>query len=89
MNFMNALRGRWQQANSLLCVGLDPDPARLPLTYLSRSEPLFDFCKNIIDSTADYVCAFKPQIAHFAAQGAESVLEEIIDYIHNAIALMP
>ena len=89
MNFMNALRGRWQQANTLLCVGLDPDPARLPLAYLSRSEPLFDFCKAIIDATADYVCAFKPQIAHFAAHGAESVLEEIIDYIHNAHPSVP
>jgi orotidine-5'-phosphate decarboxylase len=89
MNFMNALRGRWRQANTLLCVGLDPDPERLPRAHLSRTEPLFDFCKTIVDATADYVCAFKPQIAHFAAQGAESVLEEIIDYIHNAHPAVP
>jgi orotidine-5'-phosphate decarboxylase len=89
MNFMQALRGRWQQANTLLCVGLDPDPARLPLAHLSRTEPLFDFCKTIVDATADYVCAFKPQIAHFSAQGAESVLEEIIDYIHNTYPAVP
>jgi orotidine-5'-phosphate decarboxylase len=89
MNFMNALRARWRQANSLLCVGLDPDPARLPLAHLSRTEPLFDFCKTIVDATADYVCAFKPQIAHFSAQGAEPVLEQIINYIHHTHPGLP
>ncbi len=83
MNFLQAVRARWQQANTLLCVGLDPDPVRLPLAHLSTHEPLFDFCKQMVDATAEFACAFKPQIAHFAAQRAEGVLEQIIAYIHS------
>lgn len=83
MNFVQALRARWNNVNSLLCVGLDPDPARLP-EYLPRADALFRFCTGIVDATAPYVCAFKPQIAYFAGQGREDVLEEVIDYIRNA-----
>lgn len=84
MNFITALQHRCQQANSLLCLGLDPDPLRLPLLHLPQSDALFTFCREIVDATADLVCAFKPQIAHFAAQGTEPVLEKLIDYIHSA-----
>lgn len=84
MNFMQALRTRWQEKNTLLCVGLDPDPSRLP-----AGVGLFDFCRQVVDATAHDVCAFKPQIAHFAAQRAESVLEELIAYIHAAYPNLP
>ncbi|WP_085314731.1 orotidine-5'-phosphate decarboxylase [Derxia lacustris] len=83
MSFNSLLRSRWTNANTLLCVGLDPDPHRIP-PQLPRNDALFQFCRVIVDATADYACAFKPQFAHFAAQGAEEVLEELIDYIHNA-----
>jgi len=83
MRFIPALRSRWASANTLLCVGLDPDPAKLP-AHLPREDALFGFCRAIVDATADYACAFKPQIAYFAAQRGEDVLEELIDYIHNA-----
>lgn len=83
MTFLNALTARWRAVESLLCVGLDPDPQRLPADG-PRDEALFSFCKTIIDATARYACAFKPQIAYFAGQGREDVLEELIDYIHNA-----
>ena len=83
MTFLDVLNARWRAVDSLLCVGLDPDPKRLPQSG-PRDEVLFGFCKTIIDATARYACAFKPQIAYFAGQGREDVLEELIDYIHNA-----
>ena len=64
----------------MLCVGLDPDPARIP-SVLGGS--VFDFCMAIIEATADVVCAFKPQIAYFAAVGAERDLERVCTVIRE------
>ncbi|HEY5780793.1 MAG TPA: orotidine-5'-phosphate decarboxylase, partial [Lysobacter sp.] len=84
MNFMQALRTRWTQANSLVCVGLDPEPAKFPAKFRDDSDAVFAFCRDIVDATAPYVCAFKPQIAHFAALGAEDALQRLIAHIHAA-----
>ena len=70
--------------DSLLCVGLDPDPLRIPRHLTDRSDAIFEFCRAIVDATADLVCAFKPQIAYFAAQRAEEQLEALIAHIHQA-----
>jgi len=70
--------------DSLLCVGLDPDPARMPQHLAGKSDAIFTFCRAIVDATADLVCAFKPQIAYFAAQRAEEQLEALIAHIHHA-----
>jgi orotidine-5'-phosphate decarboxylase len=82
MNFMSALRAAWRERDSLLCVGLDPDPARLPVSLAGQAQGIFSFCRDIVEATADFVCAFKPQIAYFAAQRAEDQLEALIEYIH-------
>ncbi|TVT55200.1 MAG: orotidine-5'-phosphate decarboxylase [Azoarcus sp. PHD] len=82
MHFMTALKGAWQQRNSLLCVGLDPDPARFPAHLQNKPDAIFEFCKQIVDATADLACCFKPQIAYFAARRAEDQLEALIDHIH-------
>ena len=82
MHFMQTLRTRWQQADSLLCVGLDPEPAQFPAVLRDDPDAVFAFCRAIVDATADLVCAFKPQIAHFAALGAEDALERLIAHIH-------
>jgi orotidine-5'-phosphate decarboxylase len=82
MDFMKALRAAWLERNSLLCVGLDPDPARLPSPMAGRPRGIFEFCRTIVDATADLVCAFKPQIACFAACRAEDQLEALIEHIH-------
>jgi len=58
----------------MLCVGLDPDPSRFPEVVHGS---VLDFCTAIVDATADLVCAFKPQIAYFAAVGAERELEQL------------
>jgi orotidine-5'-phosphate decarboxylase len=65
----------------MLCVGLDPDIARFPQTLRGDANNIEKFCKEIVDSTGDLVCAFKPQIAYFAAVGAEKQLENICEYI--------
>ena len=84
MHFMTALKAAWAQRNSLLCVGLDPDPARFPAHLQGRPDAIFQFCKAIVDATADLVCCFKPQIAYFAARRAEDQLEALIEHIHAA-----
>ena len=82
MNFMDSLNAAWQKNNSLLCVGLDPDPAKFPSHLKGTPDGIFEFCASISDATADLVCCFKPQIAYFAAHRAEDQLEALIAHIH-------
>lgn len=82
MTFIQALRERWQRADSLVCVGLDPEPAKFPARFQEIPDAVFAFCRDIADATADYACAFKPQIAHFAALGAEDALRRLIAHLH-------
>jgi orotidine-5'-phosphate decarboxylase len=84
MNFMSQLRHRWREADTLLCVGLDPEPEKLPAHLRADADGVFEFCRAIVDATADLVCAFKPQIAHFAALGAEDALQRLIAHVHSA-----
>ena len=83
MNFVHALNAAWRDRNSLLCVGLDPDPAKFPAHLQGKPDAIFEFCKGIVDATADLVCCFKPQIAYFAARRAEDQLEALIAHIHE------
>ena len=82
MNFIEKLELAQQKNNSLLCVGLDPDMTRLPHICRKSAEPFFNFNRSLIDATADLVCAYKPQIAHYAASGAEAELLATIRYIN-------
>jgi orotidine-5'-phosphate decarboxylase len=81
--FREQLATAWQQNDSLLCVGLDPDPAKFPAHLQGKSDAIFQFCAAIADTTADLACAFKPQIAYFAANRAEDQLETLIAHIHE------
>lgn len=83
MTFIEKLSSAWTERNTLLCVGLDPDVTRFPAALQGRSDAIFSFCKEIIDATADVACAFKPQIAYFAALRAEDQLEAICDYLRE------
>ena len=83
MKFIERLEQSSRQRNSLLCVGLDPDPARFPAQLAGRSDAIFEFCRAIVDATADLVCSFKPQIAYFSARRAEAQLERLIEHIHR------
>ena len=82
MTFIDTLNAAWQKNNSLLCVGLDPDIAKFPEHLKGKPDAIFEFCKSIADATADLVCAFKPQFAHYAALRGEDALEQTIAYIH-------
>ncbi|MGB5707492.1 MAG: orotidine-5'-phosphate decarboxylase [Arenicellales bacterium] len=80
--FKQKLNIAWRKRNSLLCVGLDPDPDKIPSSIVG-SDRLYLFNQKIIDATAPWVCAFKPQIAYYSAVGAEHELAQTIDYIHK------
>ena len=82
MTFVDSLKQAWRRNNSLVCVGLDPEPARFPAHLRDDPDAIFEFCRAIVDATADLVCCFKPQIAHFAAHRAEDALERLIAHIH-------
>ena len=82
MHFMHSLRQAWARHDSLVCVGLDPTPAKFPAHVRAEPDAVFAFCAAVVDATADLVCAYKPQIAHFAALRAEDALERLIAYIH-------
>jgi orotidine-5'-phosphate decarboxylase len=83
LTFLRQLDASWNASSSMLCVGLDPDPARMPLPLDGVHGATETFCKAIIDATADLACAFKPQIAYFASQGEEATLERICRYVRE------
>jgi orotidine-5'-phosphate decarboxylase len=83
MKFLEQLKAAWTRNDSLVCVGLDPELERFPPRLASQPSPIFEFNRAIIDATADLVCAYKPQIAHYAAYEAEDQLERTIEYIHQ------
>jgi orotidine-5'-phosphate decarboxylase len=83
MSFLAGIRSRWTDANTMVCVGLDPEPSRFPAHLREDPDAVFSFCKAIVDATADVSACFKPQIAHFAALGAELALARIIRHVHD------
>ena len=83
MNFPAKLERATRKNRSLLCVGLDPLAEKLPKALQSSSRPLADFNRAIIDATADLVCAYKLQIAYYAAQSAEEQLMHTLDYLRK------
>ena len=89
MSFTQKLAAAWRRNDSLLCVGLDPDVKRLPAHLQQQPDGIFTFCKQIIDATHDLVCAFKPQIAYFAALGAEDQLQAVCDYLRITYPHLP
>jgi orotidine-5'-phosphate decarboxylase len=89
MTFVQMLQAAQQRNGSMLCVGLDPDPARLPSSLQGDTSRIYDFCARIVDATADLVIAFKPQIAYFAAHGAEAQLEKLMQHMRRAAPQVP
>ncbi len=87
--FNQQLQSAWASQGSMLCVGFDPDPKRLPLSLQGKPEGIFEFCREIADATADLVCAFKPQFAYFASQRAEVQLEKLIQHLKDKYPHIP
>ena len=89
MNFIDQLGNARTLNNSLLCVGLDPEPARFPGAWKGDASKIFDFCAAIVDATADQAMAFKPQIAYFAAHRAEDQLERLMAHMRRVAPKVP
>lgn len=81
MTFTDQLQQAWTKKNSLLTLGLDPDPTRFPTHFKNSPTAIYDFCVGIVDACAPYVSAFKPQIAYFSSAKAEDQLERLCAYI--------
>ena len=89
MKFTEQLLHAERTNDSMLCVGLDPEPAKFPGDWQGDTRRIFDFCAAIVDATRDLVIAFKPQIAYFAANRAEDALERLIAHIHRTAPEVP
>ncbi len=89
MNFIAKLQHAQQLNDSMLCVGLDPEPSKFPGTWKGQPDRIFDFCAAVVDATKDLVCAFKPQIAYFAAHRAEDQLERLMAHMQRVAPHVP
>lgn len=89
MTFLEMLTGAQARNNSLLCVGLDPEPSKFPGNWVNDPTRIGHFCAAVVDATKDLVGCFKPQIAYFAAHRAEDQLEWLINYIHKEAPGVP
>ncbi|MDO9005063.1 MAG: orotidine-5'-phosphate decarboxylase [Aquabacterium sp.] len=89
MNFTDQLQHAQRHHDSMLCVGLDPEPSRFPGAWKDQPARIYDFCAAIVDATKDLVCAFKPQIAYFAAHRAEDQLERLMAHIKRVAPQVP
>lgn len=89
MYFTDMLVAAERQNQSMLCVGLDPEPSRFPLPWRDDPRRIYDFCAAIVDATADVAVAFKPQIAYFAAHAAEDQLERLLAHIRVRAPQVP
>lgn len=89
MKFVDKLNKAWKDQDSLLMVGLDPDPRRFPAELKNNTKAIKDFCIRIINATAPFACGFKPQIAYFSALGAEDQLQDVCAYIREKHPNLP
>jgi orotidine-5'-phosphate decarboxylase len=89
MRFTDQLQAAATKNNTLLCIGLDPEPAKFPEPWKGDTDRIHDFCSAIVDATKDLVLAFKPQIAYFAAARAEDQLERLIAHIRRVAPHVP
>lgn len=89
MKFTAALAAAERRHDSLLCVGLDPEPSKFPGAWKGDAGRIYDFCAQIVDATKDLVIAFKPQVAYFAANRAEDQLERLMAHIRRVAPDVP
>lgn len=88
-SFLSKLKVAWKKQQSLLQIGLDPNPEFFPIELRNKPGAIFQFCRGIVDSTAPYACSFKPQIAFFSANRAEEQLEDLCAYIRRNYPDLP
>ncbi|HEY6407707.1 MAG TPA: orotidine-5'-phosphate decarboxylase [Ktedonobacteraceae bacterium] len=92
MNFLDKLLNASRQQNTLLCVGLDPEPGRFPnaLREMPVEQAVVHFCRAIIEATVTFVCAFKPNVAFFEALGPSGmrVFQKVLTAIPTHIPVI-
>lgn len=90
MTFLDKLAEAQRRNRSWLCLGLDPVLAKMPLPLHKEDDPLLPFNKAMIDATADLVCAYKPNLAFYLAEGAAGLiaLERTIAYIPDHLPII-
>ncbi len=83
MSFLDKLSECVQRNNSLLCIGLDPDPDCLPEGYSRDAQGVAAFNRAVVEATNDLVCAYKPNLAFYEAMGSAGLhaLEETLSHI--------
>jgi orotidine-5'-phosphate decarboxylase len=83
MNFTERLRLSQENHNSLVCVGLDPDPLKLPRHLQGKDDDVVAFCRGIIEATHEVACAYKLNLAFFEAMGDRGphILREVLALI--------
>ena len=82
-SFADRLSEALETSGSLVCIGLDPDAAKLPADLRADPQALYAFNRRIVDATCDLAAAYKPQIAFYSALGAETELAASIRYIRE------
>jgi orotidine-5'-phosphate decarboxylase len=87
MNFTERLQHIQSEQQSLLCIGLDVDEAKLPPCLLSEKNPALEFNKRMIEATHDLVCAYKPNLAFYEAMGERGLatLRETLKFIPQSV----
>lgn len=90
MSFQSKLDQATQQNSSLLCVGLDTDPTKLPASARQQANPVLYFNQQIIDATADLACCYKPNFAFYGALGADGwqTLKATIEHVPAHIPVL-
>lgn len=88
--FFDRLAARCDEAQSSLCVGLDPDADRLPRHLGTGPEAVYKFCAEIIEATADFAAAFKPNLAFFESIGVEglNVLDQALSHVPKGVPVI-
>jgi orotidine-5'-phosphate decarboxylase len=89
MTFLEQLQQAERTNQSMLCVGLDPEPSKFPAHIKGDTSKIYDFCAAIVDATADLVISFKPQIAYFHAHRAEDQLEKLMQHMRRTAPHVP
>ncbi|MCK5832783.1 orotidine-5'-phosphate decarboxylase [bacterium] len=90
-DFFRKIETNFKSRGTCLCVGLDPDPLRIPERYKSSTTPIYDFLADIVNATSDLVCSYKPNMAFFESAGPEGLIQlaKLIEHIRNVDPEIP
>lgn len=89
-SYFEKLLARCDSADTNLCVGIDPDPRRIPSRLGNGPQGVYKFCSEIVEATADAAAAFKPNIAFFESLGVEGwhVLDQVLQGVPEGVPVI-